>query len=357
MAPPSAWNSQTFLEVLRLYSVHANKEVARVKRNLFGLSDDDKGELTWKGEEQVQAMEDAVKVNIELLDKLGALLKEGPPKGLDERTHIDAPQGSKPAQVLLQTFTREWSAEGLKERGECHDLLVSALDAHFKDKKDEAGSKLKIAVPGASLGRLAFDIAQRGYDCTACEGRVLQWYGSELIRRTAGEKEALKLQPFVLSTCNRFKRLDHIRETPVPEVEVKEGQLPPVVFGDFLKVFGTSESRASYDGLATAFTVDCSPNILRFVRTAAHIVRPGGVWVNFGPLAYDTEHDEGHGHGVELSWEELRYAISHFFDVTEEKFVDSLQASNWESMMQIQYSCIYFRAVRNSTESTGIGAR
>merc|ERR1712060_836972 len=102
---------------------------------------------------------------------------------------------------------------------------------------------------------------------------------------------------------------------------------------------------------------DTSSNIFRYVRVAAHVVQPGGIWANFGPLAYDQEHDESHGHGLELSWEELRHAISHFFEVKEEEFVDALHAANCESLMQHQLSCIYFMAVRNEVVSEGIGDR
>merc|ERR1712008_125839 len=112
---------------------------------------------------------------------------------------------------------------------------------------------------------------------------------------------------------------------------------------------------AAYDGLVTAFSLDTTSNVFRCVRTIAHCVRPGGMWANFGPLAYDTDYEEEHGRGIELSWEELKFAISHFFEIHEEDFIDSFNAANGESMMQIQYSCVYFRATRNNVIAAGIG--
>jgi len=355
------WEPTRFTEVIRSYASHSNKEVDRVRRNLLGLSDDDKAELTWKAEEQITKMEEAVKANLAFLEELSELIAKSPAPPSDGRPQFEAPHGTKPIQTLLQTFTREWSAEGLRERGECHDKLLGAVDSHLKAKKDEAvasgAAPPRVLVPGCSLGRLPFDLQGRGYKCSASEGRVLQYFGGELMRRTAGKREVHRIQPFAINTCNRFKKEDHVRETPVPEVEVLEGSLPEVHFGDFLRLYGRASDLAAYDAVVTAFTLDCSPNVLRFVRTVAHLIRPGGLWTNFGPLAYDTDHDEGHGHGIELSWEELRHAISHFFDVKEEEFVDSLQAANGESMMQIQYSCIFFTAVRNDKEAVGIGEK
>lgn len=298
-------------------------------------------------------------MNQAFLSKLGELIEEVPAPH-DGRSPLEGAPSSKQVQMLLQTFTREWSAEGLQERAECNNKLLGALEAHLKQTREAATSSgapaPRVLVPGCSLGRLPFDIQCRGYRCDASEGRALQYFGAELVRRTAGQREVYRIQPFALSTCNRFKRDDHIRTTPIPEVPVPPGSLPEIRFGDFLQLCDTASDRAAYDALVTAFTLDASSNVLRFVRTVAHCVRPGGLWTNFGPLAYESEHDEGHGHGIELSWEELRHAISHFFEVQEEEFVESTLAANGESMMQIQYSCIFFKAVRNDTEAAGIGA-
>ncbi|OLP97541.1 hypothetical protein AK812_SmicGene20127 [Symbiodinium microadriaticum] len=61
------------------------------------------------------------------------------------------------------------------------------------------------------------------------------------------------------------------------------------------------------------------------------------------------------GHGLELSWEELKFALSHFFEVQEDEWIDALHAQNGESLMQMQYTCIYFKATRNTTPVPGIG--
>jgi len=95
-----------------------------------------------------------------------------------------------------------------------------------------------------------------------------------------------------------------------------------VRFGDFVELYDCASARGSFDAFLTAFALDTASNIFRYVRTAAHVVREGGIWANFGSLAYDADHDEAHGRGVELSWEELKYAVSHFFDVKEEAYVD-----------------------------------
>lgn len=250
-----------------------------------------------------------------------------------------APVGTKPVQLLLHTFVREWSAEGAQERQSCFDRLFAALEKHL----DKAGHVL---IPACSLGRLALEVAARGHSVEACEGRLLHWFGMELLRTSS--MEAFRPQPFALNTCNRLKFVDNHRVTPVPEIAIKEGQLPRARYGEFTALYGKSNAKESFDCLLTAYALDLSPNVFRFVRTAAHVLRPGGVWANFGPLAYDTDHDEAIGHGLELSWEEIKFALSHFFEIQEEEWVDALHAQNAQSLMQMQYTCIFFKASRNS---------
>merc|ERR1712039_104047 len=176
-------------------------------------------------------------------------------------------------------------------------------------------------------------------------------------RRECSQPNAHCIQPYALQTCNRFKKEDHVRTTPLPDVVVASVELPTARFGEFVQLYDSAAAKASFGAMLTSFALDTSSNIFRYVRVAAHVVQPGGIWANFGPLAYDQEHDESHGHGLELSWEELRHAISHFFEVKEEEFVDALHAANAESMMQMQYSCIYFKAQRNDKPSPGIGSK
>lgn len=318
---PADWAAAACLENFRQYRDLTTQEVERVRRNLNGLSDDDKASLVRKPEEQLKAMEEAVAATLSMIEKLEEVVKKEA-ETAERGRNAGAPVGTKPVQTLLHTFVREWSAEGAQERQSCFDRVLGALDKHL----DKAG---RVLIPACSLGRLALEVAGRGHSVETCEGRLLHWFGLELLRQTSSV-EAFKPQPFALNTCNRLKFVDNHRVTPVPEIAIKEGQLPRARFGEFTVLYGKSKAKES------------------FVRTAAHILRPGGVWANFGPLAYDTDHDEAIGHGLELSWEEIKFALSHFFDIQEEEWIDALHAQNAQSLMQMQYTCIFFKATRNS---------
>lgn len=350
------------LEALRAYRDYSNREVDRVRRNLVGLSEDDQASLVCPKEEQVKKMEDGVRCNLAFLDKVAELIRQGQAKmAADEiQAVLQATTSSqKSVQTLLQSFVREWSKEGLEERATCFEKLLGALDKHLGTECAAASSSgaagPRVLCPGSELGRLPFEVASRGYTCEACEGRPLNFFGSEFVRQHCAEQEGHQIQPFVLNTCNRWRMGDHVRVIPIPEVNVSATPLPPVQLGEFIRIYDTAAARASFDAVLTAFALDTSVNVFRYIRTVAHVVREGGIWTNFGPLAYDTDHDEEHGHCVELSWEELKYAIGHFFEIREEEFVDAFHAANGKSMMQIKYSCIYFSAVRTGAPAPGIG--
>ncbi|CAE8583444.1 unnamed protein product [Polarella glacialis] len=345
-----------YAEMLKHYQDFAQRELARVQRNLLGLSDDDKASLVNQPEVQVQQMEAAMAANTAVLDKLTGLMQRAANEGRD--LSGAAPVGGKPVQVLLQTLVREWAADGLEERQECLEKLLGALEAHRAATTSlglrTSTSPFRVMIPGSSVGRLAFEAQARGCEVESCEARLLHFFGSELIREN-GALECLRPQPFVLGTCNRLCFQDHVRSTPMPDAEVKEGSLSVPQFGEFIHLYDRASAKDNFDALLTSFSLDVSSNIFRFVRTVAHVVRPGGLWANFGPLAYDTHYEEADDHSRELSWEELRYAVSKFFDIQEEDFVDSLHCADAKSLMQMQYSCVYFKAVRNENPASGIG--
>ncbi|CAE8636963.1 unnamed protein product, partial [Polarella glacialis] len=155
------WSPAPYLSVLRCYREHCEKEVARVNRNLNGLSDDDKACLVNKPEEQVKRLEEAVAANGIVLDKLIELLEKASEEfvaAASANVHAAVPVGTKPVQMLLQALVREWSAEGLQERKVCHDKLLAALDEHSKQGSIDA---YRVVVPGSSVGRLAFEVQSR----------------------------------------------------------------------------------------------------------------------------------------------------------------------------------------------------
>ena len=43
---------------------------------------------------------------------------------------------------------------------------------------------------------------------------------------------------------------------------------------------------SSQDCVVTSFFIDCAHNVVEFIELIHRILKPGGKWINFGPLLY-----------------------------------------------------------------------
>ena len=146
-----------------------------------------------------------------------------------------------------------------------------------------------VLVPGAGLGRLAAEIQARGYAVQACEaGSVMSAVGA-LLHSLPPTKSYL-LHPFVHDQANRRQPLDHARAVVVPDVApaslLPSGSKWSTVVADFVDEYARPEHAAAWDALVSCFFLDTASNPLAYIRTAAHCVRAGGIWVNTGPLLW-----------------------------------------------------------------------
>lgn len=63
---------------------------------------------------------------------------------------------------------RDWSSEGEQERLQCYHPIISEITKYFEGIDTDL-SKFKILVPGAGLGRLMFELANKGFFCEGNE--------------------------------------------------------------------------------------------------------------------------------------------------------------------------------------------
>lgn len=55
---------------------------------------------------------------------------------------------------------------------------------------------------------------------------------------------------------------------------------------DFTTLYTSPKNAASYDAVVTVFFIDTAPNLLRYIETIKHCLKPGGYWLNLGPLLW-----------------------------------------------------------------------
>ena len=96
-------------------------------------------------------------------------------------------------QSTLKQFVRDWSEVGKEEREMAYIPIMKELHRLYpKGDRNDSGldstgksspprNQIKILVPGAGLGRLAFDIANDGFECQGNEFSLYMLLGSNYV--------------------------------------------------------------------------------------------------------------------------------------------------------------------------------
>ncbi len=100
-----------------------------------------------------------------------------------------------------------------------------------------------------------------------------------------------------MSGCNRAQLADQFKAISVPNVVVSE--LPQGVdmsmnAGEFVAIYAEENMKEFFDVVASPFFLDTAHNAIEYIETIFHTLRPGGCWINLGPLLwhYVDQHEE-----------------------------------------------------------------
>lgn len=261
--------------------------------------------------------------------------------------HLDA-HVTKPSQMdidkvqnILKQIAREWSSEGAVERTQCFQPILDEIDALFGDCDNM--SDVSILVPGAGLGRLAYEIARRGFTCQGNEYSLFMLFASNFILNKCKEANSHTLYPWVHQYHNNLQADDQIAPVAFPDSD--PSAIPKdcdfsMAAGNFTEIYTELDK---WDCVATCFFIDTAPNIAAYVETIWQILKPGGVWINFGPLLYHYA-DLPTENSIEPSYDFLKQLILSFgFELLREELNQpSHYTHNKRSMLIYQYHSIFF---------------
>lgn len=217
-------------------------------------------------------------------------------------------------QSTLKQFVRDWSREGEAERSTVYEPLMNAVSSRYGGIPFQERGHVRILVPGAGLGRLAFEFAAQGYSCQGNEFSFYMLLASHYILNKSSQKEQHTIYPFVHSSSNWRTADDMLRPIRIPDV--LPSSLPPtsdfsMVAGEFCEVYTKPEEKRAWHVVATCFFIDTAKNVLRYLETLNHLLPVGGHWINAGPLLWHFE-NSGNSRGgssdsmsIELTLDEL----------------------------------------------------
>ncbi|KAF5577157.1 trehalase [Fusarium pseudocircinatum] len=223
--------------------------------------------------------------------------------GIDEeelQRHISAAQSSGrladkiSVSQALKHYVRDWTEEGESERKETFACLVKTLQGLFPVRDDE--NPVKILVPGSGLGRLGHDIARLGgFEVTVNEWSMYMNIAYRFIEANRAQNTH-SFHPFIDGWSHHATESDMIRELTFPDTSLNSTSVV-LTEGDFTTVF--NDKTHYYDIIVTYFFIDTARNLMSYLDTIKKVLKPGGHWVNLGPLLYGT------GPFVQLTLEEI----------------------------------------------------
>ncbi|XP_014240622.1 carnosine N-methyltransferase [Cimex lectularius] len=247
-------------------------------------------------------------------------------------------------QITLKQFYRDWSKDGSEERLLCYEPIVAAIEERFPADTCRR-EDIHVLVPGAGLGRLAFEIARRGFTCQGNEFSLFMLFASNFILNRSGGVEIYELYPWVHQCDNNMSAEDQVAPIRFPDVDPSElykmygTSRFSMVAGDFLEVYNSDEQ---WDCVATCFFIDCANNIYTFIEKIYNVLKPGGVWINLGPLQYhySTSLNED---SIEPSFEVVTEIIKSlgFVIEVEKTGMRTLYSQNPKSMLKRVYDSVF----------------
>ncbi|KAK8023791.1 carnosine N-methyltransferase [Apiospora rasikravindrae] len=265
-----------------------------------------------------------IEVNARFSEQIAQIAREGyrtGPRALEDEE--DAEFGL--VDLAFAHLSRDWSSQGAKERQAVFPPVLAGLEQHFGG--NERGNK--VLVPGSGLGRLASDIADFGYDVVANEldyGSILAYH---LLTNHTTSLHQHTLYPFVTKWTHQANPSSRYSALTVPDHWPNKAV--KLVEGDFLEMFPRD---GEFDAVVTLFFIDMAANAIDFLSNIHRLLKPGGLWINLGPLKWGTHT------ALQLSAEEVLHLadlIGFDVDHTSRKSIDSLYADQPDVLLKFTY--------------------
>lgn len=126
-----------------------------------------------------------------------------------------------------------------------------------------------------------------------------------------------------------------------------------MIAGDFVQVYGDQSQADSWDCVCSCFFIDCANNIVEFLEIIHRILRPGGIFINYGPLLYHYC-DVPAEVSIEPSYQDLHEIIEKigFIFIKEDTKVKSKYSQNPSSMAQLSYDSVFFVVQKKLADSS-----
>lgn len=237
--------------------------------------------------------------------------------------NVNEEQPYDEAVQIIAHLTRDWSEEGAILREEFSWIEEQLWRYHYETIQSTESIISPILVPGAGIGRLAFDLAfvqdeERSSDSFKNYPFAVEAMDNSIVMAAAAHhmfhihnngnvtndiissnQRQTKIYPFVSdSLSNEVDTQRRWDSAQIPEQSVLDQlrlmheqhphQRPKLSYtvGDFVTAYSSPSKQGQYGSLVSVFFIDTATNIFEYVWTIRNLLRQEGVWVNFGPVQW-----------------------------------------------------------------------
>ncbi|CAK9870452.1 unnamed protein product [Sphagnum jensenii] len=255
-------------------------------------------------------------------------------------------------RCIIRNIVRDWGEEGMTERAQCYAPILHELQRCFPHRSQE--SPPSCLVPGAGLGRLACEISRLGF---ITQGNEFSYYmlmcSSFILNQTQAPLE-WTLYPWIHSNCNSLTNEDQLRAVQFPDLHPGSAGITEgfsMCAGDFVEVYSHPSQAEAWDAVVSCFFIDTAHNIVEYLEVIAKALKPGGVWINLGPLLYHFADAHSYSQeeemSIELSLEDVKMVASHYgLILKKESMIETTYTANCKSMMQNRYFASFWTMVK-----------
>jgi SAM-dependent methyltransferase len=185
----------------------------------------------------------------------------------------------------INHYVRDWSSDGLHERIPTFTPILETIKEHFLDRATRKEEPIKVMIPGSGLGRLPHDVASLGnMEVTSNEYSYYMNLAYRYIE-TRTISNSVKFHPYLDWWSYQPTPAERVAKVTIPDVPVNASKVL-MCEGDFMHIF--DHETAHYDVVVTLFFIDTAKNSLDYIDNINRLLKPGGLWINLGPLLYGT---------------------------------------------------------------------
>ncbi|CAJ1936529.1 unnamed protein product [Cylindrotheca closterium] len=183
------------------------------------------------------------------------------------------------AQIIAH-LVRDWSAAGSNIRESLYLWVCRELVKRSRHRQDP------VLVPGAGMGRLAYDIYSLGFTVEANEISPVMAAAAKsiLIENSSG-----LIYPYALDAMSNevesSRRYDKVSFPDVPVVHLSEKFSLSFTIGDFAGAYYSTQA-STFGAVTTCFFIDTATDIYEYIALIKGLLKPKGIWINVGPVQW-----------------------------------------------------------------------